>query len=158
MEEVTSMQEFQRSETINSSADQVFEFLSDIKNFPKYLPTVQNAQFEGGDRIRFQGEAGGQKYDDTGFYRADKQNRRMEWSSDGESNYHGWLEVSEGNNNSCGVTVHLAFDTKSQALQEMDKGTGDHEQAINAGIEKTLQSIKDQCEGRGGSKEAASKK
>ena len=152
------MQEFERSETINSSADQVFNFLSDIKNFPEYLPTVQKVQSEGGDRIRFQGEANGHKYDDTGFYRADKQNRRMEWSSDGESNYHGWLEVSEGSNNSCEVTVHLAFDTKSQALKEMDKGAGDHEQAINEGIEKTLQFIKNHCEGRGGKKEAARQK
>jgi len=56
------------------------------------------------------------------------------------------------------VTVHLSFDPQSYAFQEMDKNTGDRTQIINEGIENTLQSIKNLCEGRGGKVESAKNK
>jgi uncharacterized membrane protein len=155
MEEVTAMQDFEQSETINAPADRVFDFISEVNNFPQYLPTVQKAEAVGADRVRLQGEAGGRKYDDTGYFEADKPSRRMEWKSDDGSGYHGWLQVSPGYKDSCEVTVHLSFNTDSQAMREMDKGAGHHEQAMNDGIEKTLQSIKRLCEGRGRKKGAA---
>ena len=81
----------------------------------------------------------------------------MEWGSDGESGYRGWLEVKEARGAS-NVTVHLSFDPQSYAFQEMDKNTGDRTQIINEGIENTLQSIKNLCEGRGGKVESAKNK
>jgi ribosome-associated toxin RatA of RatAB toxin-antitoxin module len=157
-EEVTLMKEFERSETVNASSDRVFDFLSDINNLPQYLPTVRNARQESADRIRVQGEAAGRQYDSTGYFRADRQNQRMEWGSDSESGYRGWLQVSEVDDDSCEVTVHLAFDPQNKALWEMDERAGDHERVVNEGIENALQSIKRICEGRGGKVEAARQK
>ena len=151
------MQEFEKSKTINAEAGRVFDYLSDLNNLPEYLPTMRHAEYIESDRIRVVGEAAGKPYDETGFFHVDKQQRWMEWGSDGESGYRGWLEVKEAGGAS-NVTVHLSFDPQSSAFQEMDKNTGDRTLIINEGIENTLQSIKNLCEGRGGKVESAKHK
>jgi uncharacterized membrane protein len=143
------MQEFERSTTINAAPDQVFAFVSDLNNLPQFLPTVQRVTQESENRIRIQGQAPGEQYNETGFFYADTQNQRMEWGSDGDSGYQGWLQVLQTGSQACEVTVHLSFDPQSESLQKMDQRMGDRQQAINDGIEKTLQSIKNLCEGRG---------
>jgi len=149
------MQEFEKSKTVNADPDQLFEYVSDLNHLPQYLPTLRRAERVGGDRIRVEGQAAGKPYEETGFFRADRQRRRMEWGSDGESGYSGWLEVNEAGGGSSEVRVHLSFDPRDHALKEMDRRAGDHERAVNEGIEHTLQSIKNQCEGRGGKVESA---
>ncbi len=152
------MQNFEKSKIVNAEPDQVFEFLSDIDNLSQYLPTVRHAEHEENDRIRIQGEAGGHKYDDTGFFRADEDTRRMEWGSDSERGYQGWLTVEESGNNQSEVKVHLSFGQQNHALKEMDQRTGDHVEAINEGIENALKSIKNLCEGIGGKVESVSQR
>jgi uncharacterized membrane protein len=149
------MQEFEKTKVINAEPDQVFEYLSDLNNLPQYLPTVQSAESVGGSRIRIKGAAAGKQYDETGFFRADRQGRKMEWGSDGDSGYSGWLRVEEKGAGSSGVTVHLSFDPRKPALREMDERAGDHQRVIEEGIEKALQSIKNQCEGLGGKSKTA---
>ncbi|NOT61766.1 MAG: hypothetical protein HOP19_16250 [Acidobacteria bacterium] len=149
------MQEFEQSKTVNALSDQVFSFLSDVNNLPQYLPTVRHAEHAGEDRIQIEGQAPGKEYKDTGFFRVDKAKQRMEWGSDGESSYQGWLQVKQTGGKSCEVTVHLSFDPQTPAWQAMDEQDGGREQAINEGLEKALQSIKNLCEGRGGKVESA---
>src|SRR5690349_23814909 len=114
------MQEFEKSKTVNANPDQVFEYVSDLNNLPQYLPTLRHAEQIDGDRIRVEGQAAGKPYEETGFFRADRQRRRMEWGSDGESGYSGWLEVKEAGSGASEVSVHLSFDPRDHALKEMD--------------------------------------
>lgn len=51
-----STTEFEQSITV--AATDVFNFVSDVKNVPQYLPTVKSAQPQEGERIRTQGQAG----------------------------------------------------------------------------------------------------
>ena len=92
------------------------------------------------------------------FFRADQQQQRLEWGSEGERNYSGWLAVQATGNSTSEVTVHLSFARQNHALQEMDKRVGNHEQAINEGIQNALLSIKNHCEGRGGKVESDKQK
>lgn len=148
------MQTFEISKIIDAKPNQVFEFLSDIDNLPQYLPTVRHAEHEENGRIRIAGEAGGHKYNDTGFFRVDEDARRMEWGADSERGYQGWLTVEETDQNKSEVKVHLSFGQQNPALKEMDQRTGDHVEAINEGIENALKSIKNLCEGIGGKVES----
>jgi hypothetical protein len=116
---------------------------------------VQRVEQESGNRIRIQGQAPNEHYNETGFFYADAQNQRMEWGADGDNGYQGWMQVQPVGNQSCEVTVHLSFDPQRESLQKMDQRMGSREQAINDGIEKTLQSIKNLCEGRGSKVAAA---
>lgn len=150
------MSEYQNSIIIAANPDKVFDFVADINNLPQYLPTVHKATLESDDRIRIQGEAAGHKYDDTGYFRADKESRKLEWGSDGESNYSGWLKVDQGEDtSSTNLSVHISYGDSNKKHEGVD-----WDNVMNEGISKTLQSIKNLCEGHGGKVEpkAASQK
>lgn len=142
------MAEYEQSLTVAASPDHVFDFVSDIQNLPRYLPTTHHAQAQDGERVRVQGEAGGRPYDSDGYFRVDRTEHRMEWGSDGENAYSGWLEV-DGDEESSIVTVHLSFAPRPELARRMDAQTGDRDTTIQEGLEAALQSIRNLCEGRG---------
>jgi uncharacterized membrane protein len=155
------MSEYQNSIVVAAHPDKVFDFVSDIGNLPQYLPTVHSATRVSEDRIRVQGEAGGHKYDDEGYFQADRETRRMEWGSDGESEYSGWLKVDQGEDPSnTSITVHISYGQNSEQEKKFAASGVDRDAVMNEGISKTLQSIKNLCEGHGGKVEsqAAAKK
>lgn len=141
------MPEYERSRVIGAAPEQVFEFLSDVRNLPQYLPTTHHAEPQGPDRVRVQGEARGHDYDADGFFRRDQQDLRLEWGSDGELRYRGQLRVEpDGGRGGSRVTVHLSFEPP----RGMAQGLGDADSRIEEGIEAALESIQRQCEGQSG--------
>lgn len=149
------MSEYEHSLTIEAAPDEIFRFVADVSNLPKYLPTVHHAMSQGNERVRVQGEARGQAYDNDGFFRIDPRQRRMEWGSDGEQHYQGWLEVKpNGHAGADGqpgseVTIHLTFEPLPEMAQKLAQQTGDHSRTIQQGLEQALASIKNICEGHG---------
>jgi len=148
------MPDYEHSLAIEASPDAVFDFVSDIANLPKYLPTTHKAEAQPGGRVRVQGEAGGHAYDSDGYFRLDAPNRRMEWGSDGENRYLGWLEI-DGAADECEVTVHLTFQPKPEQSERMDEQTGDRDKTIMDGLVAALESIRNYAEGQGGKVEPA---
>jgi uncharacterized protein YndB with AHSA1/START domain len=49
------MPDYEHSLTIEASPETVFDFVSDIANLPKYLPTTHHAEAQPGGRVRVQG-------------------------------------------------------------------------------------------------------
>ena len=146
------MPEYERSRVIGAAPEQVFEFLSDVRNLPQYVPTTQHAEPQGPDRVRVQGQARGHRYDADGFFDRDEGAMRLEWGSDGEMRYRGQLQVEPDGDESSRVTVRLSFDPP----KEMAQGMGDPDSKIEEGLEKALESIQNHCEGRGGKVEPES--
>jgi uncharacterized membrane protein len=144
------MSDYRHSLRVEANADEVFGFVSDAGNLPDYLPTVRQAEAQGGERVRVKGNAAGREYDSDGFFRVDAGRRRMEWGSDGESEYRGWLEVKEADGGACDVTVSLSFTPRPDQARQFEEQTGDRDRTIRQGIETALASIKNICEGRGG--------
>jgi uncharacterized membrane protein len=146
------MGEYERSITINATRKQIEDFVSDFSNLPKYVPTTHSAQAQAGERVRIQGETPtGQNYDADGYFRVNESKNRLEWGSDGENQYSGWLEFKGSNTEAPSeVTVHLSATPPPQAKQEMSKVSGNPDATINEGLEKSLQSIKNLLEGQGG--------
>jgi len=149
------MHEYHQSKKVQASADQVFDFVAEIKNLPQYLPTVHKASPQQGERIQVEGEAGGHHYKSDGYFRVDRQNRRLEWGSDGENNYSGSLEVTEADDRASEVAVNIQFDPKPELAKKLDEQGNDRHQVINDGINAALVSIKNLCEGKGGKVETA---
>ena len=143
------MAEYESSLPVNASPDAVFDFVSDIGNLPKYLPTTHHAEAQGSNRVRVQGEANGHKYDSDGRFHADATEHRLEWGSDGETAYNGWLEI-EGAGDESLVTVHLSFTPRPDQGARMDEQTGDRDTTIQQGLDASLRSIKNIVEGVGG--------
>lgn len=146
--------DFEKSITVNAPADRIFEFLSDVRNVPQYLPTVTHAEPQSEGRIRTQGHAGDHEYDSDGHFNIDRQRQRLEWGSDGESEYGGWMEVN-GKGDQSEVKVHIHYAPPQDIKQHMEEQSPEHsfESAMNEGIGKTLESIKRICEGTGGKQE-----
>lgn len=145
------MNEYEHTLTIKSRPQQVFDFVSEISNLPRYLPTVRNAMPQGTARVRVQGEAAGHQYDSDGYYHVDKTRQRMEWGSDGENQYRGWLEVTgDDADTTATVTVHLSFEPRPDIAERYDQQSGNRHRTILEGLESALQSIKNLCEGKGG--------
>ena len=97
------MTEYQQTQTISVSAEQVFTWLSDVNNLPQYLPPVVAASIEGpsaegspGQKIRATLEypEGGGTFDAEGYFAVDEGQRRMQWGAEVQRDYSGWLEVA----------------------------------------------------------------
>ena len=144
------MSDYQHTVTVNSPPDTIFDFVSDVANLPKYLPTTTSAEPQGTDRVRVKGEVAGHAYDADGYFRITDSVRRIEWGADGDRKYAGWLQVEGGDSPiatddaaRARVTVHLTFGARQG-------GTDASDADVQRGLEASLQSIKNILEGKGG--------
>jgi uncharacterized protein YndB with AHSA1/START domain len=92
------VKEYEQTQTIEASPDEVFAWLSTVDNLPEYLPPVVGASIEGpsaegtpGQRIRATLEypGGGGTFDAEGYLAVDEGRRRMEWGAEVERDYSG---------------------------------------------------------------------
>jgi len=121
------MPEYSSTITVNCPADKVFGYVSDIKNLSSYLPTVHSAQPEG----------------------ADADARSMSWGSDGDNDYSGRMQVIE-TEDGAEVACTLHFNPKPAIAEHMNDTQGGPDRAIQEGLDASLRSIKNLCEGEGG--------
>lgn len=140
------MAEYEQSKTIDAAPDTIFDFVADIANLPKYLPTTKHAQPQQGERVRIQGGGDGFQYDADGYLRADHEQHRLEWGAD-ERYYSGYLEITPKGEDASEVTVHLTFNAPPPGAES---GEGPSDADIEQGIRAALESIENQVKGQGG--------
>lgn len=149
--------EYRGSRKIQASPEEVYEFVSDVRNLPKYLPTTKRAEPQGPERVEVEGNAHGHSYHADGMFKKDAQNHRLEWGSDGEIRYSGHLEVMPAGNGMSEVRVELRFDPDPQrASNDGMHGKAPSNHQIQEGIDKALESISNFIEGKGGKEEPPS--
>lgn len=143
------MSHYESQTVVDAEAKQVFEFVKDPQNMPKYLPTVHSAQPQGPGRVEVEGEAGGHHYDSDGWFKIDDQEMTMTWGSDGEHKYAGQLFVKPEGRGSR-IQVSLDFEPNPGEEQSFKQQMGSRDATIKNGLDKSVQSIKNLCEGSGG--------
>lgn len=111
------MAELQHSDLIDASPDEVFAYLSDVRNLPRYFPGMTHAEVIGadrqhdGDRVAVGANIGGNEREAQAWFRVDDAARRIEWGSPAEQDYHGWLTVedeTQGAGTSTSLTLALS--------------------------------------------------
>ncbi|MGO8673261.1 MAG: SRPBCC family protein [Capsulimonadaceae bacterium] len=117
------MPEYERSIMIEAPPDEVFAFVSNLNNLPKYLPTTARAEIMDCERTRADVGAGCPPFHADGWFRVDPTEYMMEWSAGMNNNYSGWLEIEELDGLS-EVTVHLSFRPHPQAAKPVDTAIG----------------------------------
>ena len=132
----------------------MFRFVSDIKNLPKYLPTVSGAHPQPDERVAVDGKANGHPYSSDGWFKVDQAARTMTWGSDGENDYSGKMAVS-GQGDTCTVSCSLQFTPTGPIKESMDRNQGGPSAAMTDGLKASLASIKEICEGTGGKHESS---
>jgi ribosome-associated toxin RatA of RatAB toxin-antitoxin module len=140
---------FEESRTIEAPAEQVFAFVANVSNLPKYIPTTKQAMPDGEDRVRVQGEAAGHRYDSDGFLRADEDSMTMEWGAD-EHYYAGQMQIQPAGADRCNVTVRLNF---RERPKDSRPSGGPSDADIREGLQKALVSIENHVTGKGGKEE-----
>lgn len=125
---------------MDAKADAVYDFVADIANMPKYMPTTKKAEPAGDERVRVQGGGDGFQYDSEGYLRRNADDDTLEWGAD-EGTYNGSMSV-ESDGNGSNVTIKLVF--KGDKYKDIPS---DH---VNEGLQTALESIQNYVEGTGG--------
>jgi uncharacterized membrane protein len=133
------MAEFEQRTVVDAPAERLFDYLKQVENLPEYFDRMEDAEVTDdgvvhtsahlpehapGDSEVVEGEA---------WFRVDEQEQRIEWGSEGPSDYHGWLAVT-GDDQRSEVEVHLSTSRTDDP-------------AVNEGIRATLAHIRQQVEG-----------
>ncbi len=126
------MPTYQRSLTIDADPDDLFQYLSEIENLPKYFSSMTEAHPATGDEVHVVAQlppdtpGGGGTVESDATFSIDAGNRAITWGSDNEHDYHGELQVTpDGDGATVTVTLHTEHETGK----------------INDGIDKTLQNV-----------------
>ena len=151
------MPEYTDRVTVAAAPDAVFRFVSDIKNLPRYLPTVSGAHSQAGERVAVDGEANGHAYSSDGWFKVDEAGRTMTWGSDGENDYSGKMFVT-GEGQGSVVACSLQFTPTGAIKDSMEQKQGGPSAAMTDGLKTSLASIKEICEGTGGKHESSAEK
>lgn len=128
---------------------EVFAFLADLQNMPRYLPTVTRVGPQGRhdqhDDVAVEGEADGHQYRDDGWLKTEPSARRMRWGSHTMQDYGGTLAVTEASAGSA-VELMLSLTPKPEVAKRMQQEHGSVDHGMRLSVERTLASIKAACE------------
>jgi uncharacterized membrane protein len=126
------MADFELTQQVDAPAAALFDYLSDVGNLPHYFAAMTSAEPAGGEAVHTTAEVDGVEREGEAWFRVDDGSHRIEWGSEGESDYHGSLEVS-GDEARSSVTVSL----------HAEHGDRDN---VEQGLAETLTNIKQQVE------------
>jgi uncharacterized membrane protein len=130
------MPEYQRSMTIEATPDELFDFLSQVENLPKYFSRMTEAHSATGDEVHVTAKLppeategdGSETVESDATFSVDADNRSISWGTTNEHHYGGELRVTPaGEGASVAVTLHTEHDSDE----------------INDGIDETLHNIKE---------------
>lgn len=139
------MGDYERSTTVRMPVDDLFEYLSQVENLPRYMSRMTSARPVTGDEIEVEARIdastdpssasdGGERTEvGEAWFHIDADQRRLEWGAEGPHDYRGELSVSPAGD---GSTVVVRLHTMH-----------DDAQAIEHGMDETLHNI-EQLAGR----------
>jgi ribosome-associated toxin RatA of RatAB toxin-antitoxin module len=147
------MQDYEQSKAIAASANEVFAWVSDVENLPKYLPPIKDAGIEGsasegspGERVKMLVEIPDRgEFESEGYFDVDAEARTMRWGAETDRDYSGRLTVAEAGDGQSEVTVHLSFGPRS-VEGEIQEDSSDDRNPLEESLEATLESIRRQIE------------
>ena len=124
------MGDHQRSIDVSAPASELFDFLADVGNLPRYFERMVSAEPAGGEAVKVVARVNDHEVAGEAWFRADHDAQRLEWGSKGPNDYHGTLEVTgDADTSRIEITLHT--------LRE-----GDDPGAIDEGIEATLDHVR----------------
>lgn len=129
------MADFTGTTQVSVAPGELFDYLSDVGNLPKYFSRMTSAQPGAGEEVKTTAKMpDGTEVQGDAWFRVDATAKRIEWGSKGQSEYSGYLDVTPaGDGSQVEVNLHS---TRVQA--------GDRE--VQDGVTETLDNIKRQAE------------
>ncbi|MBP2326987.1 putative membrane protein [Kibdelosporangium banguiense] len=119
------MATYHRSRTLHAGEDQVFEYLADIGNLPKYFDQMTEAKPAGGDKVDVAAEVHGKTEQGEAWFRVDRTARRIQWGSQ-NSPYSGVIDLrADQDRTIVDIELHTEHTTDNEIAQALD-ATLDH--------------------------------
>ncbi len=116
------MGDYQRSQDVDAPADQLFGYLSEVGNLPRYFTAMTSAEPAQGDAVHVTADLNGTTEEGEAWFRVDRERRHLDWGSEGPNDYHGYLDVT-GDGRSSTVTVFLHTEQHDSA--DIDRGVAE---------------------------------
>ena len=147
------MQEYEQTGTVAAPANEVFAWLSDVENLPRYLPPIKEAGIDGaaeagkpGEKVRMRGEIPDRgEFESEGYLDVDAEARTMRWGAETGRDYSGDLEVAEAGDGESRVTVRLSFGPRTVEPEIQEQSPTDRD-PLEESLAATLESIRRQIE------------
>lgn len=134
------MSEYKKRITVDAPSDEVFRFVSDPEQMPRYLPTLRAVRPSKSGGIVITGSTPNQAYEGEGWFEADPRTRVMRWGSRSGGSYEGRLQVND--TETCSV-VTLWLKIESEPGEDLTRRL-----AIEQDLADATELIKAICEGR----------
>lgn len=101
------MSEYEASRRVAAPPEAVFAVAGDPQRVAEWVPAVDTVEPAGADALTVHGDVGNRE----ALWRAQDDQRRVEWGSRGDGRYAGWLQVyaSGTDADECEVVIHLSF-------------------------------------------------
>jgi hypothetical protein len=101
------MPTYRHSARADIPADELFAFLSEPRNLPRYFPQLTVAEPASEDEVRFEAGLQGRRVAGKAWLHTDPRFRTLSWGTENEDNYHGELHIGASAAGSCEITVIL---------------------------------------------------
>jgi hypothetical protein len=120
------MSEYEHSIVVEAAPEAVFDFVTNIQNAPILISSPSSAQTPETERAP------------SGWMRVYPGEYLMEWGSDGDQFYSGWLQIDEMDDTFSEITMHLSYPSR------LDMGAA----SVDRDLQSAMQTIKQQVERR----------
>lgn len=116
------MADYRSDTTVAADAGAVFDFLSDVRNLPRYFERMTSAVPGDGDEVEVSADLGDRQVVGQAWFRVDRDAQKLEWGSEGPNDYHGSLAVTAMDD---GTHVVVTLSTARVAGPEIQQGLDD---------------------------------
>lgn len=127
------MGDYEKSQDVAAPAQQLFDYLSDVRNLPKYMNSMTSAEPADGEAVHTTAEVDGQTVEGEAWFRVDQDARRLEWGSEGNSGYRGALDVTGDTISTVTVSLHTEEVESERITQGLLETLSEIKRLVEAG-------------------------
>ena len=128
------MAEYESSAEVAAPAQQLFDYLADVSNLPKYFSRMTSAEPAEGDAVHVSAEVNGKTEEGEAWFKVDRGAQSLSWGSEGPNDYHGRLEVTgQGDTSTVTVTISTERASGSQIQDGVDETVANVKRLVEAG-------------------------
>jgi hypothetical protein len=106
-ETATSPGTYRHQAMAEVSADELFDFVTELGNLPRYFPAITHATHEQGNEYHVEAVVHGKPVSGKAWMDSDRGARSMRWGSEGPNDYHGELQITSAGADSAEIAIIL---------------------------------------------------
>lgn len=119
------MSDYEQSGSVHAPAQELFDFLAEVRNLPRYFERMTSAEPADGDAVQVEAVVpGGGHQAGAAWFKTDPENRKITWGSERDKDYSGEVRVEgDETGSTVRIRVHLSVegkDTNATLAQSID--------------------------------------